>query len=87
MKVDGKEMRPIWFDRASETVQVIDQRFLPHELIIEDLNTVDDVIRAIKEMVRQRGSPDRGHRSTGGLCEPGPGKQRWGGQPISGSRM
>ena len=56
MKVDGKEMRPIWFDRASETVQIIDQRFLPHELIIEDLNTVEDVIRAIKEMY-VRGAP------------------------------
>ncbi|MBW2708760.1 MAG: S-methyl-5-thioribose-1-phosphate isomerase [Deltaproteobacteria bacterium] len=56
MKVDGKEMRPIWFERASETVQVIDQRFLPHELIIKDLNTVDDVIHAIKEMV-VRGAP------------------------------
>ncbi len=56
MKVDGKEMRPIWFDTATKTVRVIDQRFLPHELIIEDLNTVDDVIRAIKEMV-VRGAP------------------------------
>lgn len=56
MKVDGKEMRPIWFNRTSKTVQVIDQRFLPHELIIESLNTVDDVIRAIKEMV-VRGAP------------------------------
>ena len=56
MKVDGKDMRPIWFDKASETVQVIDQRFLPHKLIIEDLNTVDDTIHAIKEMV-VRGAP------------------------------
>ncbi|MCF8130570.1 MAG: S-methyl-5-thioribose-1-phosphate isomerase, partial [Deltaproteobacteria bacterium] len=56
MKVDGKEMRPIWFDRDSETVQIIDQRFLPHDFIIEDLNTVDDVIRAIKEMY-VRGAP------------------------------
>jgi len=56
MKVDGKEMRPIWFDRASETVQVIDQRLLPHELIIGNLNSVDDVIHAIKEMV-VRGAP------------------------------
>jgi len=56
MKVDGKEMRPIWFDKDSETVQIIDQRLLPHEFIIEDLNTVDDVIRAIKEMY-VRGAP------------------------------
>ncbi len=56
MKVDGKDMRPIWFNMASETVQVIDQRFLPHKLIIKDLNTVDDTIHAIKEMV-VRGAP------------------------------
>ena len=56
MKVDGKDMRPIWFDMTSETVQVIDQRFLPHKLIIKDLNTVDDTIHAIKDMV-VRGAP------------------------------
>ena len=56
MKVDGKDMRPIWFDMASETVQVIDQRFLPHKLIIKNLYTVDDTIHAIKEMV-VRGAP------------------------------
>ena len=56
MKVDGKDMRPIWFDATSETVQVIDQRFLPHEFIIKNLNSVDDVIYAIKEMV-VRGAP------------------------------
>lgn len=56
MKVDGREMRPIWFDRDSETIRVIDQRFLPHELIIMDLNTVDETIYAIKEMV-VRGAP------------------------------
>jgi methylthioribose-1-phosphate isomerase len=56
MKVDGQEMRPIWFDTDSKTVQIIDQRRLPHELVIEDLNTVDDVIRAIKDMY-VRGAP------------------------------
>lgn len=56
MKVDGKEMRPIWFNTDTETVQVIDQRFLPHKLVIEDLATVDQVIYAIKEMF-VRGAP------------------------------
>jgi len=56
MKVDGKDMRPIWFDKTAETVQVIDQRFLPHKLIIKKLTTVDDTIHAIKEMV-VRGAP------------------------------
>jgi methylthioribose-1-phosphate isomerase len=56
MKVDGKDMRPIWFDKNLQTVQVIDQRLLPHELIIEDLKTVDKTIYAIKEMF-VRGAP------------------------------
>ena len=56
MKVDGKDMRPIWFEKDSQTVQVIDQRFLPHQLIVKDLNTIDDTIYAIKEMV-VRGAP------------------------------
>ena len=56
MKVDGKDMRPIWFDKVKKTVQVIDQRLLPHEFTVLDLHTVDDVIHAIKEMV-VRGAP------------------------------
>lgn len=56
MKVDGRDMRPIWFDKSSQTVQVIDQRYLPHDLVVMDLNTLDDTIYAIKEMV-VRGAP------------------------------
>lgn len=56
MKVDGKEMRPIWFDQDKQTVRVIDQRFLPHDFIIKDLTHVDEVIHAIQEMV-VRGAP------------------------------
>ena len=56
MNVDGKEMRPIWLGKDKQTVQVVDQRLLPHELIVLDLNTVDNVIMAIREMV-VRGAP------------------------------
>lgn len=56
MKVDDRQMRPIWFDKDRQTVCVIDQRRLPHELEIMDLTTVDQVILAIKEMV-VRGAP------------------------------
>jgi methylthioribose-1-phosphate isomerase len=56
MKVDGQQMRPIWIDAATHTVQVIDQRFLPHRLVVEDLKSVDDTIFAIKEMF-VRGAP------------------------------
>ena len=48
--------RPIWFDPVTGTVQVIDQRRLPHELVVMDLSSVDAVIEAIVEMV-VRGAP------------------------------
>ncbi len=56
MLVDGKQMRPIWLDGDGRTVKVIDQRRLPHELVILDLTTVEQVIEAIVEMV-VRGAP------------------------------
>ena len=56
MKVDGQDMRPIWLDPESHDVNVIDQRALPHELVVLELQTVDDAIFAIQEMV-VRGAP------------------------------
>ncbi len=56
MKIDDKDMRPIWLNDDKTTVQVIDQRVLPHEFIVADLKTVDHVITAIKEMF-VRGAP------------------------------
>lgn len=64
MNVDGKQMQPIWFDRDTKTVRVIDQRLLPHEFIIKDLTHLDEVIHAIQEMV-VRGAPLIG--ATGGM--------------------
>jgi methylthioribose-1-phosphate isomerase len=48
--------RPIWLDADSGYVQVIDQRRLPHKLVIADLKTVDDTVRAIQAMY-VRGAP------------------------------
>jgi methylthioribose-1-phosphate isomerase len=49
--------RTIWLKANDhKTVQVIDQRRLPHEFIVEDLKTVEQVVWAIKEMV-VRGAP------------------------------
>ena len=56
MKVDGKNLRTIWLDADEKTVRIIDQRRLPHELVLVDLHTVDDVITAIKDMY-VRGAP------------------------------
>jgi len=56
MNADRKTMRPIWLDSGKKTVKVIDQRLLPHEFVVADLKTVDDIIMAIKQMY-VRGAP------------------------------
>lgn len=51
MKINGKHYRTIWVKKDDPTViQAIDQRFLPHEVVIEDLKDVDAMATAIREM-------------------------------------
>jgi methylthioribose-1-phosphate isomerase len=51
MLVKGKHFRTIWLKEGDDkTVQVIDQRFLPHKFVTEDLKSVADIIQAIKDM-------------------------------------
>ena len=41
MKVDGQHFQTIWLKAGDErVVQIIDQRFLPHQFVIEDVTTV-----------------------------------------------
>lgn len=56
MPAEQHPLRPIWLDETSGEVNVIDQRSLPHELVVLALETVDDIIYAIREMV-VRGAP------------------------------
>ncbi len=56
MNVDGNPVRPIWLNADGETVNVIDQRQLPHRFVVAGLKTVDEVIHAIREMF-VRGAP------------------------------
>lgn len=57
MKIDGKPFRTIWPKKDDpRVIQIIDQRFLPHRLVIEDLRSVDDMACAIKDM-HLRGAP------------------------------
>ncbi|MDY6825400.1 MAG: S-methyl-5-thioribose-1-phosphate isomerase [Thermodesulfobacteriota bacterium] len=53
---EEKRMRPIWLEDDGRTVQIIDQRMLPHELVIVDLKSVDHAITAIADMM-VRGAP------------------------------
>ena len=51
MLINNKPFRTIWLkEDADKTIQIIDQRFLPHQLIIEELNSVNDFNVAIKDM-------------------------------------
>ncbi len=51
MKVHGEHYRTIWLKAGDpRTVQVIDQRVLPHQFCIVDLTTAVDAARAIKDM-------------------------------------
>ena len=55
-ETDPAPTRPIWPADDKKRVQIIDQRMLPHNLVIVDLTTVDQVIEAIGEMM-VRGAP------------------------------
>lgn len=55
MKINNQPYRAIW-EKNENTIQIIDQRHLPHQLVIEDLKTSEDVAVAIEEM-HVRGAP------------------------------
>ena len=57
LKRKGEDFRTIWLKPDDpETVQIIDQRKLPHEFHVYDLRSYQDGIHAIKEML-VRGAP------------------------------
>ena len=51
MKVAGRHFRTIWLKEGDQAVvQLIDQRRLPHEFIVEDVSTVAQMCTAIRDM-------------------------------------
>ena len=67
MKINGQPYRAIWpIPDDPATVQIIDQRHLPHKFIIEDLATVDQAAAAIKDM-HVRGAPLIGATAAWGM--------------------
>jgi methylthioribose-1-phosphate isomerase len=51
VKVGGKHFRTIWLKTEDEcVVQLIDQRFLPHHFVIEEVRTVEQMVTALREM-------------------------------------
>ena len=56
MLVQNKHYTTIWYEHKTDKIKIIDQRFIPFELKIVELNSVEDVCFAIKEM-QVRGAP------------------------------
>ena len=65
MKINGTHYQTIWL-KDEQTVQTFDQRFLPHQLVIEDLVRLEDFVTAIREM-HVRGAPLIGVTAAYGL--------------------
>jgi methylthioribose-1-phosphate isomerase len=57
MRINGVHSRTIWTDSDNpHIVKIIDQRYLPHQVIVEHLSTVQEAATAIREM-HVRGAP------------------------------
>ena len=67
MLIKGKQYRTIWLHPEDDTVvQLIDQRWLPHKVVIADICTVDDMCTAIRDMW-VRGAPLIGAAAAWGM--------------------
>jgi len=67
MKVGDQYFRSIWFDQASEQVQIIDQRWLPHDFRVVALRNRADFAAAIRDMW-VRGAPLIGATAAYGMA-------------------
>jgi len=68
MKVGTKHYRSIWFNDDIQAVQIIDQRWLPHDLRIVELISLKDFACAIADMW-VRGAPLIGATAAFGIAE------------------
>lgn len=50
MNIQGQHYRTIWLDDSKERVVAIDQRELPHMVVVDSYRNVDSLITAIKDM-------------------------------------
>jgi len=67
MLIKDKQYRSIWpHPEKEDTIQIIDQRYLPHRLVIADISSVDAMCTAISDMW-VRGAPLIGAAAAWGL--------------------
>ncbi len=67
MKVNGTHYRSLWWDDAKGALQIIDQRWLPHDFRVQSVETLEDFAAAIVEM-RVRGAPLIGATAAYGMA-------------------
>ncbi|MEP4198690.1 MAG: S-methyl-5-thioribose-1-phosphate isomerase [Aliishimia sp.] len=67
MKVDGTHYRSLWWDAEKEALQIIDQRWLPHDFRVQSVETMKEFADAIVEM-RVRGAPLIGATAAYGMA-------------------
>lgn len=56
MKIGDRHYRTIWLREDGVSVDLIDQRWLPHEFRVENVNSVEGIATAIRDMW-VRGAP------------------------------
>ncbi|UWQ76647.1 S-methyl-5-thioribose-1-phosphate isomerase [Leisingera sp. M658] len=67
MKVNGTHYRSLWWDYDHDALQIIDQRWLPHDFRVQQVNTLQEFADAIVEM-RVRGAPLIGATAAYGMA-------------------
>lgn len=67
MKVNGTHYRSLWWDNTANVLEIIDQRWLPHEFRVQQVETMQDFANAISEM-RVRGAPLIGATAAYGMA-------------------
>ncbi len=67
MKVNGTHYRSIWYDQDISKVKIIDQRWLPHDFRIVELESLESFAIAIKDMW-VRGAPLIGATAAYGMA-------------------
>lgn len=67
MRIEGNHYQTIWKkEGSSNVIQVIDQRVLPHQFVIQDISNVQEAATAISDMI-VRGAPLIGVTAAYGL--------------------
>ena len=67
MKVNGKHYRSLWWNDNANVLEIIDQRWLPHDFREQQVSTMQEFADAISEM-RVRGAPLIGATAAYGMA-------------------